>query len=132
MNINEYIAELETRIQSAAIVASYNLNVDRKTEDLAFISGRIDFRDGSILDFKEFIAATDHGITKLKYGYNFRTDSETLFRYDNAPDPRAKALSSYPHHKHESNDKISVSNEISLAEVLEEVESTLVRRRWQF
>lgn len=132
MNINEYIAEFETRIQSAAIVASYNLNVDRKTEDLAFIAGRIDFRDGTILDFKEFIAAAEHGITKLKYGYNYRTDSETLFRYDNAPDPRAKALPSYPHHKHESDGKISISNEIGLAEVLEEVESVLVRRRWQF
>ncbi|NUM78389.1 hypothetical protein DCC62_32820 [candidate division KSB1 bacterium] len=132
MNINEYIAELETRIQSAAIVASYIFNVDRKTEDLVFISGRIDFRDGSILDFKEFIMATDHGITKLKYGYNYRIDSEPLFRYDNALDPRAKALPSYPHHKHESDGKISVSNEIGLPEVLEEVESAIIRRRWQF
>ncbi len=129
MNINKYLAEFEARIQSAAIIASYTLHVDRKTEDLAFLSGRIDFRDGSILDFKEFLAATDHGLRKLKYGYNYRSETEFLFRYDNAPDPRAMGLTSYPHHKHQSNELIVASRELDFAEVLEEVEDIIVRKR---
>lgn len=115
-----------------AIVTSYVLNVDRKTTDIAFISGRIDFRDESILDFKEFVEAAEHGVIKLKYGYNYRTEAGMLFRYDNAPDPRARALASYPHHKHDSNDEIRSSKEIGLTEVLEEIESIIVRRRWEF
>ncbi len=129
MNINEYIADFEAQIQSAAIVASYTLHVDRKTDDIAFLSGRIDFRDESVLDFKEFLAATEHGIDKLKYGYNYRTDTEMRFRYDNAPDPRARALASYPHHKHLSSDEIIPSKEVTLAETLEEVESAILRIR---
>ena len=66
MSINDYIVQLESIIHSFSIVKSYNLNIDRKTEDIAFISGSIDFRDGSILDFKEFIESTETGVEKYK------------------------------------------------------------------
>ena len=129
MSINEYISHLESVIHSAAIVASYALNLDRRTEDFAFISGRIDFRDGSILDFKEFLESTLSGIIKLKYGYNYRTASGILFRYDNAPDPRARTLKSYPHHKHLDKKGIVESREVNLTEVLDEIESLIFRGR---
>lgn len=129
MNINEYLAAFEAQIQSAAITASYTVHLDRKTEDLAFLAGRIDFRDGSILDFKEFVAATEHGLDKLKYGYNYRTETELLFRYDNAPDPRARDLASYPHHKHQNNGEIISSRAIDLSEVLDEIEDMILRQR---
>lgn len=129
MNMNEYIAALEVQIQSAAIVASYTFHLDRMTEDLAFLSGRIDFRDGSTLDFKEFIAATEPGVDKLKYGFNYPMETELLFRYDNAPDPRARELPSYPHHKHQSSGEAISSQEIDLAEVLDEIKGITVRKK---
>lgn len=130
MSINKYLADLEALIQATTLTASYTLSIDRKAEDLAFISGCIDFKDESVLDFKEFVEAVEYGINKLKYGYNYRRDAELIFRYDNAPDPRAKLLPSYPHHKHQSNGEIVASKEMELAEVLEEIETLVVRKRW--
>ena len=128
MSINDYITQLESVIHSSSIVTSYNLNIDRKTDEVAFISGNIDFRDGSIFDFKEFIESTEIAIEKYKYGYNYRLGSEILFRYDNAPDPRAKKLKSFPHHKHLKNGAIIESKQIELSEVLEEIEKVILSK----
>lgn len=84
MSINDYASEIESVIRSNPIILSYSLNIDKKTEDLAYISGKIDLRDGSILDFKEFAEQTQGGFVKLKYGYNYRIGPKVLFRYDNA------------------------------------------------
>ncbi len=97
MNINEYIFQLEELINSYSFIARYNLNIDRKSADISFISGRIDFRNGTILDFKEFIESIEKGIEKYKYAYNYRKGSKNIFRYDNAPDPRVKSIKSFPY-----------------------------------
>jgi hypothetical protein len=78
LNIDEYLTQLEHTISSSPIVSNYILTIDRKTENMAFISGKIEMR----------------------YGYNYRKRTEVIFRYDNAPDPRARNLSTFPHHKH--------------------------------
>jgi len=72
LNINEYISKLEALLHSPSIIASYQLNIDRKSSEIAFISGKIEFRNGTFLDFKEFIENTDKGIEKYKYAYNYR------------------------------------------------------------
>ena len=59
MNISDYIAELEALINSSKIVSSYNLTIDRKTADIASVSGKINFRDGTTLDFKEFVEESE-------------------------------------------------------------------------
>lgn len=100
MNIDDYVAHIERCLSTKAIVASYTLNIDRKTQEIVFLSGKIACRDGSAMDFKEFIEETEAGSVKYKYGYNYRRDAHVLFRYDNAPDPRARTLASFPHHKH--------------------------------
>ena len=122
MNINDYITKIEEIIHYYSIVASYNLNIDRKTNDIAFLSGKIYFRDDSILDFKEFVEGTEFGIEKYKYGYNYRIGSKIIFRYDNAPDPSARKLKSFPHHKHVADNEMIESKQISLNEVLDEIE----------
>ncbi len=126
MNINAYLAKLESLIQDCIVVASYSLKIDRKSEELAFISGKLDFRDGSVLDFKEFMEERATGLVKLKYGYNYRSGGEVLFRYDNAPDPRAKQLATFPHHKHLVDGTIVESREMQLHEVLIEIEKMMV------
>jgi hypothetical protein len=122
LSIDDYISQLESIINSFPIVTSYNLIIDRKTREIAFISGKIDFRDGSILDFKEFIEDTGVRIEKYKYAYNYRKGSDNLFRYDNAPDPRAKKLMSFPDHKHSRNGELIASVKINLFVVLGEIE----------
>ena len=65
------------------------------------------------------------GVNILKYGYNYLTKDGTLiFRYDNAFDPEAKKLSTYPEHKHISN-KLLPATRPSLEEILREISGLL-------
>ncbi len=124
MNISDYIAELEALINSSKIVSSYNLAIDRKTAEIAFVSGKIEFRDGTTLDFKEFIEESEGSIEKYKYGYNYRKGSDSIFRYDNAPDPGAKDIKTFPYHKHLEDGTIVESKGIELSDVLDELEGS--------
>ncbi len=126
MRINDYISGLESVIESSPFIASYNLNIDRRSDEIAFISGIIEFRNGSILDFKEFIEVIGRGIEKYKYAYNYRKGSACLFRYDNAPDPSAKKMKTFPHHKHIKDGGISESKQMNLSEVLNEIEGSYI------
>ncbi|MGR0480348.1 MAG: toxin-antitoxin system TumE family protein [Candidatus Electronema sp. V4] len=119
--MNKYLTKIEETVRFCFLMAAYQLKIDRKTQDMAFISGQIDFVDGSTLDFKEFVEKTDEEIEKYKYGYNYRKDSSVLFRYDNALDPGARCLNSFPHHKHLSDGKMVASHAVSLEEVLAEI-----------
>jgi len=122
LSINNYLARLEQLIVSFPLVSAYNITIDRKTEEIAFISGTIEFRDGTALDFKEFLESKEGGVEKYKYAYNFRTHSEVLFRYDNSPDPRARGLKTFPYHKHLKGGKIIEFRQIGLKDVLAEIE----------
>lgn len=124
MSIDNYVAQLESVINASPFVSSYNVTIDRKTNDIAFVSGTIELRDGTTLDFKEFIENKESGIEKYMYAYNYRSHSTVIFRYDNSPDPRAKKLETFPHHKHLKNDKIIESHETNIADILQEIEGT--------
>ena len=122
LSIDNYVVKLESDINSSPVVSSYSITIDRKTNDIAFVSGTIEFRDGTTLDFKEFIEVKEGGIEKYMYAYNYRSHSTGVFRYDNSPDPRAKKLKSFPQHKHLKNDELVESQEINLENVLKEIE----------
>jgi hypothetical protein len=126
LSISDYTAELESVINSSTIASSYNLNIDRKTADIALISGRIDFRDGTTLDFKEFIEGSEDTIEKYKYAYNYRKGSDSIFRYDNAPDPSAKGIKTFPHHKHLKGGTIIESRQVKLSDVISEIEGLYI------
>lgn len=122
MNISEYISKLESFINASPAIASYNFNIDRKSDEIVFISGKIEFRNDSILDFKEFIESINNGIEKYKYAYNYRQGSNNIFRYDNAPDPGARKVKTFPYHKHLEDGSIIDSGQLELSDVLDEIE----------
>ncbi|HDH11057.1 MAG TPA: hypothetical protein ENG83_02425 [Nitrospirae bacterium] len=122
MNISEYISKLESLINASPAIASYNFNIDRKSDEIVFISGKIEFRNDSILDFKEFIESINNGIEKYKYAYNYRQGSNSIFRYDNAPDPGARKVKTFPYHKHLEDGSIIDSGQLELSDVLDEIE----------
>lgn len=122
MNISEYISKLESLINASPAIASYNFNIDRKSDEIVFISGKIEFRNDSILDFKEFIESINNGIEKYKYAYNYRQGSNNIFRYDNAPDPGARKVKTFPYHKHLEDGSIIDSGQLELSDVLDEIE----------
>lgn len=125
MNIDSYVADLERRIVQSLLISSYTITIDRKTADLAFISGIMDLRNGITVDFKEYIEDTGGTIQKFMYGYNVRQDADVLFRYDNSPDPKARKLASFPHHKHTKSGEITASTPVDLFIVIEEIEKVI-------
>ncbi len=123
MSIDSYIADFETVISTHSFVSSYSLTIDRKTRDITFLSETIEFRNGTVLDFKEFIESKGTAIEKYLYGYNHRLGSTLIFRYDNSPDPRARQIRTFPHHKHLPPDKLVDSDRlIDLPADLKEIE----------
>ena len=125
MSIDRYIGDLEAAISSHSFVSSYTLTIDRKTRDIAFLTGIIEFRNETALDFKEFIESKGPIVEKYLYGYNHRLAGDLIFRYDNSPDPHARTLTTFPHHKHlQSGELIESDSLIDLSAVLDEVESS--------
>lgn len=125
MNIDSYVADLERRIVQSPLISSYTITIDRKTADIAFISGIMDLRNGVTVDFKEYIEDNSDTIQKFMYGYNVRQDADVLFRYDNSPDPKARKLASFPHHKHTKSGEIIASAKVDLFTVIEEIEKVI-------
>ena len=129
MSIDKYIGALEARIASNSFVSSYTFTIDRKTHDIAFLSGIIEFRNGTALDFKEFIESKGRPSKKYLYGYNHRRSGIVIFRYDNSPDPHAKKLKTFPHHKHlQTGELIESDSRIDLSAVLEEIEGSYTQK----
>lgn len=122
MKLNDYISQIEVLLHECVIISGYDLRIDRKTTETAFISAKVTFRDGTVLDFKEFIDVRNATIEKFKYAYNYRSEAGLIFRYDNARDPRARNLSTYPDHKHVPPDQIVESHLPELTDVLDEIE----------
>jgi hypothetical protein len=126
--LNEYIRCLEDSIQSSPLIGTYEIHIVHKTDDIGYIYGRIDFADGSMLDFKEFVAAIGgNDIEKYKYAYNYRNQTNLIFRYDNAADPRARRLTSFPHHVHLSSENIAESSPKNIDDILDEIEERIIK-----
>lgn len=129
--MDAYLSSIEHLIRSCFVITGYRLNIERRTRDIAFIHGQIDFIDTSSLDFKEFVEKTESGIEKYKYGYNYRRGAVVSFRYDNAPDPGARHLNSFPHHKHMQDGAIEESRSVTLSEVIDEIQN-IILKAWEF
>jgi hypothetical protein len=129
--MDAYLSTVEHLIRSCFVIAGYRLNIEMRTRDIAFIHGQVDFIDASSLDFKEFIEKIESGIEKYKYGYNYRRGSVVLFRYDNAPDPGARHLKSFPHQKHTKDGVFEESRLVTLSEVMDEIQN-VISKAWEF
>ncbi|OGW74218.1 MAG: hypothetical protein A3J72_06795 [Nitrospirae bacterium RIFCSPHIGHO2_02_FULL_40_19] len=125
MQIKDCLDEILNLIAENPFVLSQSLSVEERPPDSAFISGLITFTDTSRLHFKEFVVFKPYDFKVLKYGYNYLDKDEALiFRYDNALDPQAKKLSTYPEHKHTLKDLLTAPRQ-ALREVLLEISSII-------
>ncbi len=115
--------DFETIISSNPFVSSNSFTIERKTRDIAFLSGTKEFRNGTVLDFKEFVESKGLVVDKYINGYNYLRGSAIIFRYDNSPGPRERQLKIYPHHKHLPLDKlVDSARMIDLLAFLDEIE----------
>ncbi len=121
MQIKDYVTAVLEVISSCPFIESQNLSFEERPPNAAFIYGSIVFTNASKLLFKEFVTVKSEDVSVLKYGYNYLAKDGTLiFRYDNAFDPKAKKLSTYPGHKHIANILLPAPRP-SLKEVLREI-----------
>ena len=86
------------------------------------IKGVIYFYDGSRLEITERVRIENRRPIKKRYVYQYVSEGDAVFRYDNAP--HHPDLPSYPHHKHVGLQRIAAV-EPSLKQVLEEVAGLL-------
>lgn len=124
MRLRRYCKAVEALIGSLPYVASSSLTFDERPTDVVYIKGAINFLDGSELHFMEFVFDEGDKVFKEKYSYHYMKRGKLVFRYDNALDPKAKPLLTYPHHKHVGK-KMLPSKSPTLKTVLDEVLSYL-------
>jgi Family of unknown function (DUF6516) len=99
MPFRDYVTALQTLLATTPFVTATALSYEERPPTAGLIKGWLVFADGSQLDFKEFLL-TRPTLQVIKYGYHYRAGQRLLFRYDNANDPAARHLPTFPHHKH--------------------------------
>ena len=121
MQIRDYLSEILGKIAANPYVESQNISFEERPPDTAYVTGVITFTDGSKLHIKEYLILKSGIADIVMYGYNYLSkDDNLIFRYDNAADPAAKKLSSYPEHKH-SEDGLSSAKRPALEKILKEI-----------
>jgi hypothetical protein len=126
MSLKDHLATLQALIASTPFVTATSLSYDERPPSAGFITGTIRFVDDSQLDLKEFFILQP-AVKVIKYGYHYRMGHRLIFRYDNANDPAAKHLRTFPHHKHVPTGLLAVEKP-PLEEVLHEIVSQIKLR----
>jgi Family of unknown function (DUF6516) len=123
MSLKAYVATLQALVAATPFVAATSFSYEERPPSAGLIKGTVLFVDGSQLDFKEFLI-TQPTLRMVKYGYHYRKGTRLIFRYDNANDPAARNLPTFPSHKHVPSGLLA-SERPSLEQVLQEVVSQL-------
>ncbi len=122
MLIEDYFKQIQVLIQSSELVQSFKIEEDKRGLYEGFIKGKINFKDDSLLHFREFVYV-EISIDRKMYSYQYMDSNNNLiFRYDNTEHHRKLNLPTFPHHKHDrSENNVIQSNAPFLADVLKEV-----------
>ncbi len=123
MPLRDHVATLQALIAATSFVAATSFSYEERPPSAGLIKGNILFADNSQLDFREFLVFRPT-LQVIKYAYNYRKGDHLIFRYDNANDPAARNLSSFPLHKHVGSD-ILATQKPSFEMVLKEIVSQL-------
>jgi hypothetical protein len=109
MHLKAYVNRLVTLLDAHPYLEARHIVIDERPPDATYIRLEITFIDGSKLHFKEYLIIR-HRSKVIKYGYQYLAEDDSLvFRYDNALDPAARDLSTYPEHKHTVNAILAAS-----------------------
>ena len=121
MQIKDYLNKILEILSTNPFVESQSFSFEERPPSTVRITGIITFTNSTRLNFKEFIAIESGDVVILKYGYNYSDENGSLiFRYDNALDPKAKKLSTYPEHKHTLQELLPARRP-SLDQILKEI-----------
>jgi uncharacterized protein DUF6516 len=119
-NFPEYAQRLEDILNTVVVTgeaALVTLQVDQRSAVRGFIAGSLQFHEGSVLHFREFIN-TSQAEPKIMYAYHYQDAHDNLiFRYDNAVH---RPGLSQPDHKH-TQSGINVSPVPTLLGILDQI-----------
>jgi hypothetical protein len=127
MLIEEYFVLIDQWMTQTRYIVNISLVKEKRSRHIGFITGAIEFADGSSLHVMEFVEVKDF-IDRYKYRYHYQDrQQERLFRYDMAP--HFPGLATSPHHKHlgpaATPNHVIPSSGPLLSEVLAEIEQLL-------
>ena len=129
MQIKDYLNEILDVLSANPFIESQNLAFEERPPNAAFITGTIVFTNSAKLHFKEFVVFKPEGSNIVKYGYNYSSKyKDLIFRYDNAFDPKAKKISTYPEHKHTPKELLPAKRP-ALKEVLREISDMIEKEK---
>lgn len=121
--IEQYFQSLLDLIASLPFIEKPQINLEKRAEIAGFIRGEIEFKDGSLLYFRELIDLR-LPLRQIMYAYHYqRADGSMLFRYDNTA--HHMNVTSFPHHRHTDKGKIISATPPTLESVLREIESLI-------
>ena len=121
--IDVYFEELEDIINHSSIIIKSDIEKIKLDDFSGVVKGKL-FFTSAFLDFLEVISLLNNPKKiKKKYRYHFmNTDTNLIFRYDNAK--HHPELKTSTHHKH-TREKIIEADEPNLSLVLKEIKDYL-------
>ncbi|VVB87683.1 Uncharacterised protein [uncultured archaeon] len=123
MVVADYFKTIEQLLSDSKLIVDKTVDFKEFSSDEGMVRGRLLFLGGYVLTFMEYIQT---GKERLKYRFNLSDGKgNMIFRYDNAA--HYKEISTFPYHKHVSTE-IKPSKETGLAEVLSEIENTILTK----
>lgn len=127
MRIEAYFQQVRQLVDECVSLQLSTVTYDKRGTHEGFVRGELDFVDGSLLHFREFVDV-EIEVDRLMYVYQYMDTARNLvFRYDNTGHHKELGLPTYPHHKHEgSEDNVVPSSAPDFASILGEIE-TLVQ-----
>lgn len=127
MRIADYAEHIRAQVLQIPHVVSHDFSYEDRASVAGLLKGTLTFSDGSRFYFREFLRFSGSAV-RLKYAYQYLTAAGALvFRYDNALDPAAKSLPTFPDHKH-TPAGLAISPAPTLNEALREVSRHIKRR----
>ena len=111
------ITDAVENLVSAGQAVLVSLQLDQRSVVRGFIAGSVQFQDGSVLNFREFVDVTQ-AEPKIMYAYHYQDENHNLiFRYDNAVHRPALPKRE---HRHNGSD-VAIASVPTLSRVLDEI-----------
>jgi len=124
--INEYFSQFRYALNRFPFCNLIQIEEDIRSETEGFIKGQIVFSNSSALSFREYCTIIENTVKRLSYSFHYHRDNELIFRYDNAP--HFPNLSTFPDHKHLSENEVQQSSPPTIEKILLEIETYLTKK----
>lgn len=120
MNPQEYLGSIKNLLDNNPIIAKYQIVREYEGADESYIRARLMLKDGSLLEFAEYIEPDGKNYKITDYSFQWmNTEGQQIRRWDNTP--HFPKLKNFPHHIHVSTEKVISGNPVDIFDVLSEI-----------